>query len=346
MSSTALKALADEIESLEATTQVVHAFELLAMVHLPALRKQVEAVRSYTEAVLHSIAEIAEHGELRYSVEAEGHGRRDLVVLITSSMGMCGSYNQEVFAALEKHLAAERRDDAGAGGGAAGAGGAAAGAVGAGGPAAGAVDGAASGQSSAVGARSYAVAEADYLVIGSRGLRYLTDHHRTVVGSHDLALEHVDVTTVAGIAAEAVDRVRSGLNRRVLVAYTHYEDVVTFRATVGQLYPLHLPPPRPVDVNAPVVDFELEPAEVLAQFVDSYAIGQLFAWVRHAVASEYGMRRMTTNLSKRALRESLTERRRQYRKVRLAAESSELLDVLSSQQAVRGRRITRGARDD
>lgn len=302
MSTTALKALADEIESLEATSQVVHAFELLAMVHLPELRRQVEAVHAYTEAVLRSIEEIAEHGELRYSVEAEGPGRRDLVVLVTSSMGMCGSYNQDVFAAWEERLRAE----AAAGG-----------------------DG-----------------EADYLVIGSRGLRYLTDRRRAVVGSYDLALEHVDVTTVAGLAAAAVDRVRSGRNRRVLVVYTHYEDVVTFTARVVQLYPLHLPPPRPVDVNAPVVDFELEPAEVLAQFVDSYAVGQLFAWVRHAVASEYGMRRMTTNLSKRALRDSLTDRRRHYRKVRMAAESAELLDVMSSQQAVRGRRTRRGARDD
>lgn len=300
MSSTALKSLADEIDSLEATSQVVHAFELLAMVHLPALRAQVEAVRAYTEAVLHSIAEIAEHGELRYTVEAEGRGHRDLVVLVTSSMGMCGSYNQEVFAALEKHLAAE-------------------------------------GESAQ---------DVEYLVIGSRGMRHLTDRRSSVLGLYDLALEHVDVTTVAGLAAAAVDRVRSGHNRRVLVAYTHYEDVVTFSARVAQLYPLHLPPPREADVNAPVVDFELEPAEVLAQFVDSYAIGQLFAWVRHAVASEYGMRRMTTNLSKRALRDTLTERRRHYRKARMAAESAELLDVLSSQQAARARRTTRGARDD
>lgn len=307
MSAAALKGLAEEIDSLEATSQVVHAFELLAMVHLPALRKQVEAVRAYTDAVLTSIAEIAEHGELRYSVEAEGHGHRDLVVLVTSSMGMCGSYNQEVFAALEKRLAADAEV----------------------GP-----DG------------RPQPAEADYLVIGSRGVRYVTDHHRTVVGSYDLALERVDVTTVAGLAAAAVDRVRSGLNRRVLVAYTRYEDVVTFAARVDQLYPLHLPPSRPVDVNAPVVDFELEPAEVLAQFVDSYAIGQLYAWVRHSVASEYGMRRMTTNLSKRALNDTLTERRRQLRRVRMAAESAELLDVLSSQQAVRGRRATKEARDD
>ncbi|GAA3798026.1 F0F1 ATP synthase subunit gamma [Cellulomonas soli] len=317
MSTTALKALSDEIDSLEATSQVVHAFELLAMVHLPELRRQVDAVRAYTDAVLHSIAEIAEHGELRYSVEAEGQGRRDLVVLITSSMGMCGSYNQDVFAALEKRRQAERAEQAERAGGVEGAEGAA-----------GAVD------------------EADYLVIGSRGLRYLAERHQAVLGSYDLALERVDVVTVAGLAAAAVDRVRSGLNRRVLVAYTHYEDVVTFAARVVQLYPLHLPPPRPTDVHAPVVDFELEPAEVLAQFVDTYAIGQLFAWVRHAVASEYGMRRMTTNLSKRALRDSLTERRRHYRKVRMAAESAELLDVLSSQQAVRGRRTTRGARDD
>lgn len=301
MSTTALKALSDEIDSLEATSQVVHAFELLAMVHLPELRRRVDAVRAYTEAVLHSIAEIAEHGELRYSVEAEGQGRRDLVVLITSSMGMCGSYNQDVFAALEAHLQAE-----GAQGGDA----------------------------------------ADYLVIGSRGLRHLADRQQAVLGAYDLALERVDVATVAGLAAAAVDRVRAGHNRRVLVVYTHYEDVVTFTARVVQLYPLHLPPPRPTDVHAPVVDFELEPAEVLAQFVDSYAIGQLFAWVRHAVASEYGMRRMTTNLSKRALRDSLTERRRHYRKVRMAAESAELLDVMSSQQAVRGRRATRGARHD
>ncbi|WP_407344343.1 FoF1 ATP synthase subunit gamma [Pengzhenrongella phosphoraccumulans] len=301
MSSTALKAMADEISSLEATSQVVHAFELLAMVHLPALRAQVEAVRAYTDAVLHSIAEIAEHGELRYSVEAEGRGHRDLVILVTSSMGMCGSYNQEVFAALEKHLAADGDESAD---------------------------------------------EAEYLVIGSRGMRHLTDRKRSVLGLYDLDLEGVDVTTVAGLAAAAVDRVRSGHNRRVLVAYTHYEDVVTFSARVAQLYPLHLPPHREPDANLPVVDFELEPAEVLAQFVDSYAIGQLFAWVRHAVASEYGMRRMTTNLSKRALRDTLTERRRHYRKARMAAESAELLDVLSSQQAARTRRTTTGARDD
>ncbi|WP_448631573.1 F0F1 ATP synthase subunit gamma [Cellulomonas soli] len=306
MSTTGLKALADEIDSLEATSQVVHAFELLAMVHLPELRRQVDAVHAYTEAVLHSIAEIAEHGELRYSVEAEGQGRRDLVVLITSSMGMCGSYNQDVFTALDKHLAREADEGLGEDGG----------------------------------------PQADYLVIGSRGLRHLTDRRQAVLGAYDLALESVDVATVAGLAAAAVDRVRAGHNRRVLVVYTHYEDVVTFTARVVQLYPLHLPPPRPVDVHAPVVDFELEPAEVLTQFVDSYAIGQLFAWVRHAVASEYGMRRMTTNLSKRALRDSLTERRRQYRKVRMATESAELLDVMSSQQAVRGRRTSRGARDD
>ncbi|MGN8246647.1 F0F1 ATP synthase subunit gamma [Cellulomonas soli] len=313
MSTTGLKALADEIDSLEATSQVVHAFELLAMVHLPELRRQVDAVHAYTEAVLHSIAEIAEHGELRYSVEAEGQGRRDLVVLITSSMGMCGSYNQDVFTALDKHLQSEGAD-VGAGAGA--------------------------------GDDAERTVEADYLVIGSRGLRHLTDRRQAVLGAYDLALESVDVATVAGLAAAAVDRVRAGHNRRVLVVYTHYEDVVTFTARVVQLYPLHLPPPRPVDVHAPVVDFELEPAEVLTQFVDSYAIGQLFAWVRHAVASEYGMRRMTTNLSKRALRDSLTERRRHYRKVRMAAESAELLDVMSSQQAVRGRRTSRGARDD
>lgn len=94
--------LDETIHSLTTTSVIVRATERATLAALPRLRRKAEAAVGYYRTVLQSLQQVKDTDELRYRMAMDGRGTA--IVLITSDRGMCGPYNQAVFAALEQHL--------------------------------------------------------------------------------------------------------------------------------------------------------------------------------------------------------------------------------------------------
>lgn len=106
-----IQQLDETIHSLKVTSVIVRTTELATLAALPGLRRKAEAAVGYYTTVLRSLKQVKDTDELRYRMAIEGTGTA--IVLITSDRGMCGPYNQAVFAALDRHLdemEPERRD--------------------------------------------------------------------------------------------------------------------------------------------------------------------------------------------------------------------------------------------
>lgn len=107
MSSGAEKQIRQRVESLTSARKRVHATELFTLAMLPKLRRQAEDAVSYYDHVLDSLANIADTAELRELMAGTTGEGKVLTLLITSSRGMCGPYNRNVFDQLEDFVAAE-----------------------------------------------------------------------------------------------------------------------------------------------------------------------------------------------------------------------------------------------
>lgn len=107
MSSGAEKQIRHRVDSLTSTRKRTHATEIFTLAMLPKLRRQAENAVSYYDGVLDSLAHIADTGELRELMAGTTGEGKVLVLVITSSRGMCGPYNRRVFDQLEEFATTE-----------------------------------------------------------------------------------------------------------------------------------------------------------------------------------------------------------------------------------------------
>lgn len=94
------------IASVKSTKKITEAMELVATVKLKKFKKTMESnqayVREIENIISHLFASLSADEETPYL--KEGKGEKDLVVVINSNLGLCASYNSNVFAFVRKNL--------------------------------------------------------------------------------------------------------------------------------------------------------------------------------------------------------------------------------------------------
>ena len=97
------------ITSVKSTKKITEAMELVATVKLKKFRKVMERNQYYVKemenVIFHLFGALDANEETPYL--NEGKGEKDLVVVINSNLGLCASYNSNIFSFVSKNISKE-----------------------------------------------------------------------------------------------------------------------------------------------------------------------------------------------------------------------------------------------
>lgn len=101
-----MQSIKRRIKSVESTKKITKAMQLVATSKLRKTRNQLDQLKPYYSKVQETVAEILESNKGTIDnpyLKANPQGR-NVYIVITSSLGLCGGYNANVFKAMEKEI--------------------------------------------------------------------------------------------------------------------------------------------------------------------------------------------------------------------------------------------------
>lgn len=101
-----MQSIKRRIKSVESTKKITKAMQLVATSKLRKTRNQLEQLKPYYSKVQETVAEILESnkGLIDNPYLKENPQGKNVYIVITSSLGLCGGYNANVFKKMEKEV--------------------------------------------------------------------------------------------------------------------------------------------------------------------------------------------------------------------------------------------------
>lgn len=101
-----MQSIKRRIKSVESTKKITKAMQLVATSKLRKTRNQLEQLKPYYSKVQETVAEILESnkGLIDNPYLKDNPQGKNVYIVITSSLGLCGGYNANVFKAMEKEV--------------------------------------------------------------------------------------------------------------------------------------------------------------------------------------------------------------------------------------------------
>lgn len=307
------------LRALSSTRKSVRATELFTLAMLPKLRHKAEDAVAYYDIILESLENIANTEELRLHTNFATPGAPTLIVLITSSKGMCGPYNRNVFEELERlYSGFDFEEQRGC-------------------------DFATLGEKGRKYVERFgretvrsvdkgledislqdSVELATWLVTRARDGSYSKIY---VVYTKYLDALHSEATTMTLFPLLAEGVTADGAMAEGATA----EGAMAEGAADGG----ERRPGSDRSSALSILDFEEEATSIIDQLVDNYFGGMLYSLLRYSVASEYSQRRLAMQLAKRGIDDELKAVRMLRKRVVMQERTNELLEVVNNQQAMR-----------
>ncbi|HAJ16031.1 ATP synthase F1 subunit gamma [Sharpea azabuensis] len=105
-----MQAIKRRIKSIDSTRKITKAMMLVASSKLMKTRKQMDNMKPYYSQVKDTCAEIlaSAQGDVDSPYLVRNSVGRDVVIVISSSLGLCGGYNANIFKTVEKEV---KKDD-------------------------------------------------------------------------------------------------------------------------------------------------------------------------------------------------------------------------------------------
>lgn len=101
-----MQAIKRRIKSIDSTRKITKAMMLVASSKLMKTRKQMDNMKPYYSQVKDTCAEIlaSAQGDVDSPYLVRNSVGRDVVIVISSSLGLCGGYNANIFKTVEKEV--------------------------------------------------------------------------------------------------------------------------------------------------------------------------------------------------------------------------------------------------
>ena len=92
-----MQSIKRRMKSVESTKKITKAMELVATSKLRKTRNQLDQLKPYYNTVKETVAEIlATNADVQSDYLIKNNASKDVYILITSSLGLCGGYNANV----------------------------------------------------------------------------------------------------------------------------------------------------------------------------------------------------------------------------------------------------------
>jgi len=182
--------------------------------------------------------------------------------------------------------------------------------------------------------REHAEADLQVNVVGRKGVEYFRKTGRTFAGEQIGIL----TTPVGQIAARLAEvetaRFADGETDAVYLVYSRFRSAISQQPSVVPLLPVALPPAD----AAPAVEYIFEPhrPELLARLLPRYIETMLMQALLEAIASEHGARMTAMDNATKNAAEMIGRLTLSMNRARQAAITTELMEIVSGAEALKG----------
>lgn len=173
------------------------------------------------------------------------------------------------------------------------------------------------------------------LTVGRKGYEFLKSRH-TVYKNFSNILAKPNYQTAAMLAQEVIDGFMAGEYDQVELLYNSFRTVMSQDITFQQLLPVVPETADSADI-APV-EFIYEPSvgELLAEILPKNIEVQLFKAMLESVAGEHGARMTAMDSASKNASEMIGKLTLQYNRARQAAITTELMEIISGSESIKG----------
>jgi F-type H+-transporting ATPase subunit gamma len=293
-----LKSIRTQIASKKSTQKITRAMKLVSAAKLRGAQDAILAARPYANALVEVIGQVAERAgaEAHPLLERRSAARITLVPL-TSDRGLAGGFNANIIRAVTR-FTAERAD-----------------------------------------------AQIALEIVGKKGRDYY--RRRKVTVKHEVpgATGATAAELARQVATIVVDAFVAGQTDAVYLVYNEFKSAVQQRIVVEPLLPVTrgslmpgAPPASSSASDGAAIDFAYEPSKkelldvLLPQFVES----QVYRALLESVASEFGARMTAMENATNNAKEMIADLTLKYNRVRQAAITKELMEIVSGAEALKG----------
>ena len=172
--------------------------------------------------------------------------------------------------------------------------------------------------------------EVEIFAIGSRGRDYFEHNGYEIIGVCTEAPEKLTFAQAGEIAKPIIEKFQKGEVSEVLLAHTAYINSLKQEPVIKKLLPLA---GSGFDGEIRATEFTQKPQEVLDYMVPKYFELVLFEAVTESAACEYAARRSAMESATDNANEILSKLSLTYNRVRQAAITNELIEIVSGAQS-------------
>jgi len=165
----------------------------------------------------------------------------------------------------------------------------------------------------------------EVLAVGRRGVRYAQRRGWTLSGGPVELLGRVQLPRIHALAAEVTQAFLNGESSRVMIAYTHFNTLSSWKPMAVQLLPI-----QPPEASREAIDYIYEPSKeaIFEEILPLWVRTQLAMLIIEALTSEHAarmiaMKNATDNASE--IIDALTLRRNKIRQASITKEISEIV---------------------
>lgn len=175
------------------------------------------------------------------------------------------------------------------------------------------------------------------LIIGKKAADYYSRRNYPIIGTHNQLLDDLSFDKVMPIAGEVMNAFLNKQYDKVYIIYNQFKNAAVQNMVVEPYLPL-LPPGGNASSVSSTVEYIYEPSreEILNDLIPRMLKIQLYKAILDSVASEHGARMTAMHKATDNATELLKDLRLSYNKVRQAAITNEILEIVSGAEALKG----------
>jgi F-type H+-transporting ATPase subunit gamma len=293
-----LKSIRTQIASKKSTQKITRAMKLVSAARLRGAQDAILAARPYANALVEVIGQVSERaGAEAHPLLEKREPKRITLVPITSDRGLAGGFNANIIRAVTRFQSERASADPSM--------------------------------------------QLTLQIVGKKGRDYY--RRRKVTVKHELpgATGATAAELSRQVASIVVDAFVKGQTDAVFLVYNEFKSAVQQRIVVEPLLPVTRASLLPSAAKGPgegAIDFAYEPSKkelldvLLPQFVES----QIYRALLESVASEFGARMTAMENATNNAKEMIADLTLKYNRVRQAAITKELMEIVSGAEALKG----------
>jgi len=298
-----MKDIRKKISSTKNTQQITKAMKMVSAAKLRRAQTAIVNARPYAYKIHSVISRLATSGEYTHPLMVEAENpQRVLLVVLTSDRGLCGAFNSNIIKYADKFYRENKE-------------------------------------------KYEAV---DFVFVGRRGFDFFKKRSvKTVETITNLANE-VNYDIASRLADKIMNDFTTGSYDEVIVVYNEFKSAISQKVIAEKLLPIQ-PLSREETVNAEQQDieeskdrevaatyiFEPAPKEILAQLVPKHFAIQVYRSMLESIAGEHGARMTAMDGATRNAGQMIRKLTLTYNKLRQAAITKELMEIVSGAEALK-----------